>query len=139
MKLLLDINIVLDVVLAREPWVGEAAALLTTIEEGRAEGYVAGHTITTIHYIVAKERGQKVAATAVTDVLRIVRTVPVGDPDFQQALVLGLGDFEDSVQAAAALKIGADYLITRNPGDFKGVPVPVRTAGEVLPLVRETG
>lgn len=135
MKLLLDINIVLDVILARTPWVHEAAPLLSAVEEGRAEGYVAGHTITTVHYIVSKAKDRHVAATAVTDLLRFVHAVPLGDADFQQALVLGLADFEDAVQAAAALKVGADYLITRNEQDFRGISVQIRTAGEILALI----
>jgi predicted nucleic acid-binding protein len=134
-KLLLDINVVLDVILARAPWVVEAAALLSAIEKERAEGYVAGHTITTVYYIVAKAKDRQAAATAVTDLLRIVQVVPLSDADFQQALVLGLVDYEDAVQAAAALEIGADYLITRNEQDFRGIPVPIRSAGEVLPLI----
>ncbi len=135
MKLLLDINVVLDVMLARQPWAGEAAALLSAVESGRAECHVAGHTVTTIHSIVARAKGRQVAATAVTDLLRIVRVVPLADADFQQALVLGLGDFEDAVQAAAALRIGADYLITRNAKDFQGLPIQLRTPGEVLALL----
>lgn len=135
MRLLLDINIVLDVVLARAPWAGEAALLMSAVEERRVEAHVAGHTITTVHYIVARERDRQIAATAVTDLLRIVHVVPLDDRDFQQALVLGLSDFEDGVQAAAALKVGADFLITRNPRDFEGISVPIRTAGEVLPLI----
>lgn len=135
MKLLLDINVVLDVVLARSPWAGEAALLLSAVEAGRAEGHVAGHTIPTIHYLVARARDRRLAATAVTDLLRIVHVVPLGDADFQQALVLGLDDFEDAVQAAAALRIGADFLVTRDEKDFQGIPVPVRSAGEVLALL----
>jgi predicted nucleic acid-binding protein len=134
-KLLLDINIVLDVILARAPWAGEAAALLSVVEEGRAEGYVAGHTLPTIHYIVAKQTDRQSAAAAVTDLLRLVQVVPLQNADFHQALILGLADFEDAVQAAAALKIGADYLITRNAKDFRGISVPTRSAGELLPLI----
>jgi predicted nucleic acid-binding protein len=134
-KLLVDINVVLDLVLNRAPWAHEAAALLSAIEEGRAEGFVAGHTVTTIHYLVTRHRDARAAATAVTDLLRIVHVVPVGDADFQQALVLGLRDFEDAVQTAAALKVGADCLVTRNAADFAGVPISVRSAGEVLPLL----
>ena len=74
--------------------------------------------------MVARAKDARVAATAVTDLLRRVHMVPLGDADFQQALVLGLSDFEDAVQAAAALKIGADYLVTRNAADFEGIPTP---------------
>ena len=135
MKLLLDINIVLDVVLARAPWAGEASRLLSAAEQGHVEGYIAGHTVTTIFYIVAKGKGCQTASTAVSDLLRFLHVVPLGDADLQQALVLGLRDFEDAVQAAAALKIGADYLVTRNERDFQGIPTPIRTAGEVLALL----
>lgn len=135
MRLLVDIDVVLDIVLVRTPWAAEAASLLSAVEAGRAEGYVAGHTITTIHYVVERVKGRSVAANAVTDLLRIVRVVPLGDPDFQQALILGLNDFEDAVQAAAALQVGADFLVTRNARDFRGIPVQVRSAGEVLALL----
>ena len=121
--------------LGREPWVRDAARLLSAVEDGNAEGHVAAHTITTIHYIVAREKSRQVAARAVTDVLRIVRVVPIAAADFQQALVLGIRDFEDAVQAAAALQIGADYLVTRNTRDFRGAPVEVRTPGEVLAIL----
>jgi predicted nucleic acid-binding protein len=135
LKLLLDINIVLDVVLEREPWAAEAAVLLSHLERGEAEGFVASHTITTLYYIVRKEKDRRAAATAVTDLLRIVRVVPLADADYQQAIALGLDDFEDAVQAAAALNIGAEFLISRNADDFADIAVPIRTAGEILGLM----
>ncbi len=135
MRLLLDINVVLDVPLRRTPWVAEAAALLTAIEEGRAEGYVAAHTVTTFHYVVAKAAGRAEGVRATADLLRLVRVVPAEDADFRDALALNLPDFEDAVQAVAAAKIGADYLVSRNAEDFRGAAVPVRSAGEVLGLL----
>ncbi len=135
MKLLIDINIVLDVVLARTSWAEEAANLLSAVETGSADGYVAGHTVTTLHYIVAKQRDRRAATAAVSDLLGILAVVPLAHADFQRALLLGLRDFEDAVQTAAALRIGADYLITRNTGDFTGCGVDVRSAGEVLALL----
>lgn len=135
MKLLLDINIILDVVLRRKPWSSEAARLLTAVEAGQAEGYIAAHTVTTIYYYVARHLGRHTAVSVVTDLLRTVRVVPIGGADFLQALVLGLDDFEDAVQTAAALQIGADYLITRNGRDFNEEVVAIRTAGEVLALL----
>ena len=135
MRLLLDTNVVLDVILARAPWAAEAAALMAVVEAGRVEGFVAGHTITTVHYIVARSAGRQVAATAVSDLLRIAGVVPMEAGDFHHAIVLGLADYEDAAQAAACLKVGADFLVTRNAKDYRGAPVAPRSAGEVLALL----
>ena len=135
MKILLDLNVVLDVLLEREEWVEEAAHLLAAAERRQLEAYVAGHTITTAHYNVGRDRSKKVAATAVTDLLRILEVVPVEKADFAQALVLEFSDFEDAVQTACAMKIGADYLVTRNEKDFKGSPIPILPPGAVLALL----
>lgn len=135
MKLLLDINVLLDVVLAREPWARAAAELLTLVEEGKAAGFVAGHTLTTVHYVVLRARDRETAASAVTDLLRILRVVPIEEVDFHQALVLPVEDFEDAVQGAAALKVGADYVVTRDEKGFRGLSVPVIAPGSVLALL----
>lgn len=134
-KLLIDTNVVLDVVLERVPWVEDATALLDAIAKGRAEGYVGGHAVTTVHYVVERERGRAIAATAVSDLLELLPVVPLGAADFQRALGLGLRDYEDAVQVAACLQVGADFLVTRNPKDYRGAPVATRSAGEVLALL----
>ena len=64
MRLLVDINVALDVILERDPWVIEGALLFSAIQEGRAEGYLAGHTIPTIHYIVRENRRDCAVADA---------------------------------------------------------------------------
>jgi predicted nucleic acid-binding protein len=135
LKILVDINVILDAILERKEWLEEAGLLLSAIENGQVEGYVAAHTITTTHYLVAKQKGRTVAASVVTDLLRIVRVVQIGGADFLQALLLGMNDYEDAVQVVAALQIGADYLVTRNARDFKSAPVQAHTPGEVLALL----
>jgi predicted nucleic acid-binding protein len=135
-RILFDVNVVLDVLLDRAEWVAESAALLDLAERGKVNGYVAGHTVTTVHYIVARTAGRRKAVTAVTDLLRILHVVPIAEADFAQALALGFADFEDAVQAAAALKIGADYVATRNVSDFKASPVKARSPGELLALMK---
>jgi predicted nucleic acid-binding protein len=135
LKLLIDTNVLLDVVLERKPWVEDATALLDALAKGRAEGYVVAHAVTTVYYVVERERNRTLAATAVTDLLQLLTVVPLGNADFQRTLGLGLGDFEDASQAAACLQVGADCLVTRNPKDYKGAPVALRSAGEALALL----
>jgi predicted nucleic acid-binding protein len=134
-KLLFDTNVLLDVVLERIPWASEAALLLDAVERGKAKGYVASHSITTLYYVIARARTRQIAATAVSDLLRLLTAVPLETADFHHALVLALEDFEDAVQAVACLKVGADYLVTRNERDFVHAPVTPRSAGEVFALL----
>jgi predicted nucleic acid-binding protein len=134
-KLLVDINIVLDVILSRAPWVTEAVQLLAAIENEEADGYVAGHTITTVYYIIEKRKSAATAKQAVVDLLRIMNVVALEHIDFQQALLLNLKDFEDAVQSAAALKEGCDFIVTRNQKDFKNVRIPAESPGVVLGLL----
>jgi len=110
-------------------------SLLDSISRGRATGFVAGHAVTTVHYIVERAKGRGVAATAVNDLLQVVDVVALDRSDFMRALSLGLADYEDAVQVAAYLRIGADALVTRNARDFKGAPVVTRAAGELLALL----
>jgi predicted nucleic acid-binding protein len=134
-KLLLDVNVVLDVALNRVPFVVDAARLLTAIDTGRAQGYVAAHTVTTVFYIIAKNQGFQSAVAAVAELLRILDVVPAERADLSQALSLGWKDFEDAVQSVSASKVGADFIGTRDPKDFHGAAVPVREPAFVLPLL----
>jgi predicted nucleic acid-binding protein len=95
--------------------------------------------VTTVHYIVERAKGRAAATMAVSDLLQLVDVVALDRGDFQRALSLGVADYEDAVHAAACLRIGADVLVTRNAGDYKGAPVSTRSAGEVLALLTTTG
>ncbi len=131
----MDTNILLDVVLDREPWADDATLLLDAIASGRVPGCIASHAVTTVYYLVERARGRTRAVTAVSDLLEIFSVVALGSADFHRALALGLPDYEDAVQVAACLTAGADVLVTRNERDFKGAPIALRNAGEVLALI----
>jgi hypothetical protein len=137
MRLLVDINVALDVILERAPWVTEGALLFSEIQEGRAEGYLAGHTIPTIHYIVRENRKDRaVADAAVATLLRIFTVVGAENEELYGALALGFQDFEDAVQTACAIKVNADWIVTRNARDFRKSPIGCELPGAVLAAIR---
>jgi predicted nucleic acid-binding protein len=131
-KLLIDTNVVLDLLLKREPWAGEAARLFAAVESGRAVGYVAAHTVTTVHYLLGRSRDRTVASMGVSDLLRIVDVVPVERADLLQALALGFDDFEDGVQAICALKVEVDAVVTRDSSGFDAVSLAAAPPGVIL-------
>jgi predicted nucleic acid-binding protein len=129
---LLDTNILLDVLLAREPWAAEAARLLDAIAAHEVQGFIASHALTTVYYLVARARDAAAARTAVADLLELLTVVPLEGSDFLRALAMPTADYEDAVQVAAALRVGADVLVTRNPKDFAEAPITLAAAGDVL-------
>jgi hypothetical protein len=62
----------------------------------------------------------------------LLEVVPLDHDRVTQALALGWADFEDALQTASALQVGADVLVTRNIEDYKGAPVPVELPEQFL-------
>ena len=123
--------------LARGPWVRDAVALLKRCRTGVGRGVRRQPRCqhTALHRGRARARDRHVATAAISDLLRLLAVVPLETADFQHALVLGLADYENTVQAAASLKVGADDVVARNAQDYRGVPGTPRSAGEVLALL----
>lgn len=134
MKLFLDVNVVLDVLAAREPWLADAAALLSAVERGKAEGVIAAHTVTTLHYLLGRHGGRDLASTALVRLSALVDVAPVTGEVLMQALALDVPDFEDAVQAVCALRCGA-RLVTRDPGGFRSAGVTLASPKEALALL----
>jgi len=52
-----------------------------------------------------------------------------------QAIDSEISDFEDPIQIYSAIHARADYLLTRNVGDFPSGILPILTADEFLALI----
>jgi predicted nucleic acid-binding protein len=134
--ILFDTNVVLDVLLDRKPYVEASAAGWAVVETGKGvNGMLAAHAVTTIHYLIRKEKGNAKAEALVSAILKVFGVAPVDSPILQEALRLRFSDFEDAVTAAAARSAGCEYIVTRDPKGFRGSPVLALTPEALLPLL----
>jgi predicted nucleic acid-binding protein len=131
-RLLLDVNVLLDVLLDRDPWAESASALWAAVESGKARGFLPAHGVTTIHDLMRKARGGAFADRGVSDLLSIFGVARVDSAVLKAALALRFADFEDAVCAAAGGAARCDLLVTRDPAGFRGSPVEVASPGEAL-------
>jgi len=136
-RVLFDINVVLDVLLDRRPYAEASAAAWAAVETGVAEGLLAAHAVTTIHYLVRKEMGATKARRIISAILRVFGVAAVDAAVIQEALQLSCSDFEDAVTAAAARLAGCHYIVTRDPRGFRGSPVRSVTPEVVTALLRK--
>ncbi len=134
-RVLFDTNIVLDVLLDRQPYAEASALVWAAVEAGFAEGLLAAHAVTTIHYLARKEKGNVKARRIVSAILRVFTVAAVDSAVVQEALELPCPDFEDAVTAAAARLAGCECIVTRDPKGFRGSPLRALTPEAVLPLL----
>lgn len=121
MRLLLDINVFLDVVFKRP---GEAASAGLFSRCGQAhEAWIAWHSVATLAYLIERQSSAAQAHAFISGLLTWARVVPTTHDDAVLALSWPMPDFEDALQAAAARACGASYIITRNERDFQASPV----------------
>ncbi len=135
LRVLVDLNIILDTLQRREPFYPASARVLASIETGQAEGAMAAHTVTTLFYLIQKDESPEQARATLTDLMQFLPVAPVGQATIEEALNLPYRDFEDAVQMIAALHYGAQYVVTRNVHDYQAGPLPALQPAEFLALL----
>ncbi len=133
--MLFDTNVVLDVLLAREPYAGAAARLCALVDTEKLEGSVCASTVTTVYYIAAKSTGRRRAQRILRELLDLFSLAPVDRQVLEAALRLDFTDYEDAVVHEAARACGAAGIVTRNGKDFVRATLPVFSPDELLSAI----
>ena len=134
MNVLIDTNVALDVLLGREPFLELSQLVMLASEQKIINGYITASAVTDIFYITNKHLKDKAAAYKLLNehLMGTVSIAAVDGNSISEALNLEWDDFEDCVQYVVGKSIAADYIVTRDPGDFKNVQIRVLTPEELL-------
>lgn len=136
MKIFVDTNIFIDILLGREPFFSASALVYKLCENDKMEGYIAPITINNIHYICRKAKRAEEIKAFLTE-LSSVFTIAVMDSEtLRRAEKLPLNDYEDALQYVLAQQHACRYLLTRNTKDYKNVrSVEVMTPESFLTML----
>lgn len=135
MRVLVDTNVVLDVLLERQPYAVAAADVFALVEESRIEGFLCATTVTTVDYLLGQALAPDKARTALQRLLDLFEIAPVNRPVLEQALRSGIPDFEDAVLEQSARLVSVEAITTRNLSDFKKSSVTAMDPPELLAAV----
>lgn len=131
-RLFLDTNILLDIVLARDPFCEPAQILWTLSEKKKLHAGVSAISVSNVFFIVKKLASATKAYEAIEVIQEIFNIIPATSVLLKKATRAGWPDFEDAVQHLSALDFKAQALITRDPAGFKKSRLPIMTAAEYL-------
>lgn len=132
MKVAIDTNVVLDVLLDRDPHVEDSSQILWAAESGAITALLCATTLTTIHYMTVKTLGRAGSIAAIDQLLAIFDVAAVNRQVLQIAATSKIRDYEDAVLAHAAELAGAMAIVTRNPKDFAKSGLRIYTPREWL-------
>ena len=135
MRILFDTNLILDVLLLRQPYEVEATKLVAAVESSEIYGVLCANSITTIYYLINKAVGRKIAVTSVNSLMILFDVAPVNKIVIQNALKSKFLDFEDAVLNESSINSGVDGIVTRNPKDFKSSTLPIYNPKELITVL----
>jgi predicted nucleic acid-binding protein len=125
-RVLLDTNVILDLLLPRQPWLGQAQPMWDARDAGMILVCLPTSALTNIYYIGRRQIGQLRIMDGIRFCIANFELSSLERQDAEFALTLPGTDFEDNLQIACAVHAGVQYIVTRDPSDFTGTPAPLR-------------
>lgn len=118
-KILFDVNVILDVIENRAPYVQHSGPVLKRAEGGHVHGYVCASSIDTLAFLLRRSCSSAKTHSILQDLLRILSVATVDEQVVRLALAARWGDPEDAILYYAAKNAGCTKIVTRNKRDFK--------------------
>lgn len=134
-RVLIDINVVIDVLLDRPPGAQAAAVLLSLCERKEIDGLICAASVSALLYILEKALGPAAAKAAVKDLLRILRIATTDEATITSALDADWRDTEDAIVHESAKLAEATHIVTRNIKDFGKAELTVCAPETLLTLL----
>ena len=130
---MIDTNILLDVLLEREPFFEDSRKVLTLCEEKKVLGFLSASSATDIFYIIRKAlQSTDLAYKALGSILDIVKILTVTNEDVLAAFTKKAPDFEDCLLATCAMSNKCTAIVTRNKKDFSAFGITLLSPEELL-------
>lgn len=132
-KVLIDSEVIMDVLLKREPWVKHSSEILSRCDKKEINGYTTAVIISNVHYLSSKTASKYDVGILLNKLLMIMDIIPISKTSILQALNSPFKDFEDAMQNYAATHNGTiTTIITRNVKDYKHSLLKVMTPKDYL-------
>lgn len=133
-RIFLDTNILLDVLLERDPFCRPAQLVWSLAERRQIKAGISATSLNNVFFVIKKLTSKEKAYFAISTLSQIFKLCPVTSQTVLKALKLGLPDFEDSLQYSCALQFRAKAIITRDVSGFQKSKIPVMDASQYLAL-----
>jgi predicted nucleic acid-binding protein len=134
MRIFLDTNVLLDLILKREPNYTSIAQICELAFRKGDTLVISGLSIVNAHYIVKKiaQTSESIIRTTLGNICNTCEIVALTPTVTMRSLVSAFLDFEDATQYFCALENDCHVILTYNKKDFVHSTIPILTTAEFL-------
>jgi len=129
-RIFLDTDVILDVLLDRKPHFEHSAKVLDWAEGHPGRAAISWHGAANIHYL-----SRNGAEAFLDEITAFVEIPPCGSTHLKQAISLGFSDLEDAMQVVSGLRFNAQCIVTRNLKDYAKSPIKALSPKNLLRLL----
>ena len=131
MKVLIDTNVIMDVLVGREPFLEMSRYVVNLCNDCVIEGFLAAHSITNLFYMLRKYYPSDECHDILLDIFDIFSVIGIDENKLKIALKnKDFKDFEDCLQVECGREIKVDFIVTRDTKDFLNSDIPCLTPTE---------
>jgi predicted nucleic acid-binding protein len=135
----MDTNVVIDILVDRQPFSLHAATLFDLTVKGKIKIYISAVSYNNIYYIIRQSLSNAATIKLLKELTEMTEIADVTKAIIQQSLKTDFKDYEDAIQYYCALSIPKiDFIVTRDTKDFKNSTLPVLTPEEAIALLENS-
>ena len=133
MRVVIDTCVILDYLQNREPFFDDALNIAISRANREYEGYITASSVTDLYYIIHRyNHSDKETRDIVNTLTMLFGLTDTYAEDCINALHSEMSDYEDAVMSETAYRVGAEYIVTRNVGDYVKSKVPAISPADLL-------
>jgi len=136
-KVFIDTDVILDLLMKREPFQNAAVALFRQIEIKNIKGYTSPLVIANLHYLLTKIYNKNKSMELLSELLKIIVITKIDGETIKLVFEeKKIKDLEDLIQYYSALERDIDFIVTRNIKDFpKADEIKILKPDELVKII----
>ena len=112
-KVFLDADVILDLILGRQPHQVFSSEVISLCEANVIEGFASSLTLANIYFILKKNASHNFAIKTLSKIRSIIQILPLTVKEIDEAINADFKDFEDGLQYFIAFNHHIPAIITR--------------------------
>ena len=132
MRVFLDTNVMIDLIIKRQPFFTEVAEIVTFAEKNKIELFTSSLSFVNTFYVASKVNSKELVLETLKKFRIICDVTIIDELNIDKSLISDFEDFEDAVQYNSALYHNCNYILTRDKKGFEKSKIVVMTPSEFL-------